>query len=45
MGDARTCRALCRCNANLMNCTVGNECTGGKLCSALMNDTTFGVCL
>jgi hypothetical protein len=45
MGDARTCRALCRCNSNLMNCTVGNECTGGKLCSALANDTTFGVCL
>jgi hypothetical protein len=45
MSGARVCRALCRCNASGMTCTAPNDCTGGRGCSALTNDTLFGVCL
>ena len=45
MGAARTCRAVCRCDAQGMTCAADNECAGGKSCAALTNDTTFGVCL
>jgi hypothetical protein len=45
MGSTQTCRAVCRCDAKGMSCTAANDCGGGKTCSALTNDTTFGVCL
>jgi hypothetical protein len=39
------CRGVCRCDAIGMSCMAPNDCEGGKVCSALTNDTTFGVCL
>jgi hypothetical protein len=46
MSGARVCRAICRCDAKEMTCTAAaNDCGAGKTCSALTNDTTFGVCL
>jgi hypothetical protein len=45
MGGEKKCRGVCRCDANNMTCTAANECTGGKTCAALTNETTFGVCL
>jgi hypothetical protein len=45
MGGSQKCRAVCRCNANGMTCTAPNDCTGGRTCSALTNNTTFGACL
>jgi len=45
MSDAKKCRAVCRCDAKGMTCQAPNDCTNGKVCSALTNDTTFGVCL
>jgi hypothetical protein len=44
MANEKKCRAVCRCDAKLMSCTTPNEC-GNKTCSALTNETTFGVCL
>jgi hypothetical protein len=44
MGSTKKCRAICRCDAKNGACTAANEC-GNKLCSALTNETTFGVCL
>ena len=45
MGGDSTCRAVCRCDATGMTCTAPNSECGDKVCSALTNDTTFGVCL
>jgi hypothetical protein len=45
MADTQKCRAICRCDAKNGTCTAANECGGGKGCSALTNETTFGVCL
>jgi hypothetical protein len=45
VGDIKKCRGVCRCDAAGMTCMAPNECEGGKTCSALTNDTTFGVCL
>jgi len=45
MADTKKCRAICRCDAKNGACTAANECGGGKGCSALTNETTFGVCL
>ncbi|HVU50959.1 MAG TPA: hypothetical protein VHL80_09755 [Polyangia bacterium] len=44
MADTKKCRAICRCDAKDGACTAANEC-GGKGCTALTNETTFGVCL
>jgi hypothetical protein len=44
MADTKKCRAICRCDAKNGACTAANEC-GGNGCSALTNETTFGVCL
>jgi hypothetical protein len=45
MASVKKCRAVCRCDAKGMTCmTNANDC-GNKACSALTNDTTFGVCL
>jgi hypothetical protein len=44
MADTMQCRAICRCDAKNGNCTAANEC-GSKVCTAVTNDTTFGVCL
>ena len=45
MNDALKCRAICRCDAKNGVCTAPPECGGGKGCTALTNDTIFGVCL
>jgi hypothetical protein len=46
MGGTQKCRAVCRCNAQSSLCTVANDCpTAGTHCSALTNDTIYGVCL
>lgn len=47
MASAKKCRAVCRCDADpaTMTCKFPNECDGNKTCSALTNETTFGVCL
>jgi hypothetical protein len=45
MGATEKCRAICRCDAKDTTCTAPNDCTGGKVCTALTNDTTFGACL
>jgi hypothetical protein len=46
MGGTQKCRAICRCDATQgMTCTPPDDCTGGKGCTALTNETTFGVCL
>jgi hypothetical protein len=45
MGGTQKCRAVCRCEANGMTCTAPNDCTAGKACTALTNDTIFGVCI
>jgi hypothetical protein len=45
MGDTKKCRAVCRCDAVNGVCATANECAGGKTCTALQNETTFGVCL
>jgi hypothetical protein len=45
MGGTKTCRAVCRCDAVNGVCAAANECAGGKACTALQNETTFGVCL
>ncbi|HEY2728890.1 MAG TPA: hypothetical protein VGK52_03055 [Polyangia bacterium] len=47
MGMNKKCRAVCRCDAQgtPAACTAPNECVTGKTCTALTNDTTFGVCL
>jgi hypothetical protein len=45
MADTKKCRAICRCDAKNGACTAANQCGGGKGCSALTNETTFGVCL
>jgi hypothetical protein len=46
MGGTQKCRAVCRCDANGMTCMAQtNECTDNRTCTALTNDTTFGVCL
>jgi hypothetical protein len=45
MANSQKCRAICRCNNKDMACTAVNECGGGKSCTALTNETTFGVCL
>jgi hypothetical protein len=43
--DNAKCRAVCRCDAKDLTCTAPNDCTGGKLCTALEGETTFGACL
>jgi hypothetical protein len=45
VGGAGKCRAICRCDSRNMKCTAPNECSTGKSCTAVTNDTTFGVCL
>jgi hypothetical protein len=45
MGNTKKCRAICRCDAKDMLCKALNECTNGRTCTALTNETTFGVCL
>jgi hypothetical protein len=45
MADTKKCRAICRCDAKNGLCTAANECGTGQGCSALTNETTFGVCL
>jgi len=45
MGGVSTCRPICRCDAKGMTCMAPNNECGDKICSALTNDTTFGVCL
>jgi hypothetical protein len=45
MADTKKCRGICRCDAKNMTCTAPNECGGGRTCTALTNETTFGVCL
>jgi hypothetical protein len=45
MADTKKCRAVCRCDAVNGVCGSPNECAGGKTCTALQNETTFGVCL
>jgi hypothetical protein len=45
MAGTKKCRAICRCDSKAMACTAPNECGGSKACTALTNETTFGVCL
>jgi hypothetical protein len=43
---SQTCRAICRCDAQSFNCTANaGDCPSGTRCSALTNDTIYGVCL
>jgi hypothetical protein len=48
MTGAKTCRPICRCNANAAGvCTATpNDCpTAGTTCRAVTNNTIYGVCL
>jgi hypothetical protein len=42
----QTCRAVCRCNASNGVCTAPNDCpTAGTTCTAVPNQSIYGVCL
>jgi hypothetical protein len=48
MAGTKTCRAICRCDANTAGaCTAAaNDCPkAGTVCHALTNNTIYGVCL
>ena len=48
MSGTKTCRAICRCDANAAGaCTAtANDCPkAGTTCRAVTNNTIYGICL
>jgi hypothetical protein len=46
MGGTSRCRSICRCDKNAAGtCTATNTCGTGKTCTAVTNNTIYGICL